>query len=330
MVLFNFNKSEVTMSSNILGKYVNKTLSLFPNKYKTLNDFLVIYKEIINSKQITSKTIENRLRYLKYLEESFGERSISSIQPHEVQKLVSNLLKQHESTAKRVMIEAKSLFNEAMNYRWITFNPIATIRLPKVKVKRKRITLSQFKLILEDCKTNSPPWVWHLLMLAVLTGQRRSDLIKMKFSDIWEEDNESYLHVTQAKTGSLVSIPLSIRCKELDISLNEVIDSCKLYYRTPSDLLIRKSNGSALIDSSLSFRFMETRNRVFPETKHDLTAFSLHELRSLSERLYRDQGIDTRILLGHSTQRMTDSYNNTRGIEEKTWKKVRVGKKTSE
>lgn len=176
---------------NFLTKYANKTLSLFSDKYKTVNEFLVIYKDILTSKQITKKTINNRLRYLHYLEEEFGERALSSIQPHEVQKLVSRLLKQHESTAKRVMIEAKGLFNEAkglfneaMNYRWITFNPMASIRLPKVKVKRKRITLQQFKLIAQDCKDKSPPWVWHMLMLAVLTGQRRSDLMKMKFSFI--------------------------------------------------------------------------------------------------------------------------------------------------
>ena len=315
---------------NFLTKYANKTLSLFSDKYKTVNEFLVIYKDILTSKQITKKTIDNRLRYLHYLEEEFGERTLSSIQPHEVQKLVSRLLKQHESTAKRVMIEAKGLFNEAMNYRWITFNPMASIRLPKVKVKRKRITLQQFKLIAQDCKGNSPPWVWHMLMLAVLTGQRRSDLMKMKFSDIWDEDGEKYLHITQSKTGSLVSIPLDLKCEELGLTIQEIVESCKSYYKTPSELLIRKTNGGELIDSSLSFRFMEVRNRVFPEMQHDLTAFSLHELRSLSERLYRDQGIDTRILLGHTTQRMTDMYNNARGIEEKTWKKVRVGKKKAE
>lgn len=315
---------------NFLTKYANKTLSIFSDKYKTVNEFLVIYKDILNSKQITKKTIDNRLRYLHYLEEEFGERTLSSIQPHEVQKLVSRLLKQHESTAKRVMIEAKGLFNEAMNYRWITFNPMASIRLPRVKVKRKRITLQQFKLLAEDCKDKSPPWVWHMLMLAVLTGQRRSDLMKMKFCDIWKEDGEDYLHITQSKTGSLVSIPLDLKCEELDLSIREVVESCKSYYKVSSELLIRKANGGELIDSSLSFRFMEVRNRIFPEMQHDLTAFSLHELRSLSERLYRDQGIDTRILLGHTTQRMTDTYNNTRGIEEKTWKKVRVGKKKVE
>lgn len=42
---------------------------------------------------------------------------------------------------------------------------------------------------------------------------------------------------------------------------------------------------------------------------------SFHEQRSLSERLYRDQGIDTQKLLGHKSQKMTDKYNDNRGKE---------------
>ncbi|MCP6385239.1 hypothetical protein NL438_26260, partial [Klebsiella pneumoniae] len=40
--------------------------------------------------------------------------------------------------------------------------------------------------------------------------------------------------------------------------------------------------------------------------------------RSLSERLYRTQGMDTQVLLGHSSKTMTDRYNDSRGKE---WKK---------
>jgi integrase len=37
---------------------------------------------------------------------------------------------------------------------------------------------------------------------------------------------------------------------------------------------------------------------------------SFHEIRSLSERLYRAQGMDTQTLLGHRCRRMTDKYND--------------------
>lgn len=51
---------------------------------------------------------------------------------------------------------------------------------------------------------------------------------------------------------------------------------------------------------------------------------SLHECRSLSERLYRAQGINTMTLLGHSTQAMTDLYNNDRGLTRGEWKTLQL------
>ncbi|WP_421512183.1 hypothetical protein ACOQH0_10425 [Enterobacter sp. JS8-1] len=48
---------------------------------------------------------------------------------------------------------------------------------------------------------------------------------------------------------------------------------------------------------------------------------TFHEQRSLSERLYEGQGINTQQLPGHSSDRMTAQYHNDRGLE---WAKVKV------
>ncbi|HDR2796562.1 TPA: tyrosine-type recombinase/integrase, partial [Enterobacter asburiae] len=45
----------------------------------------------------------------------------------------------------------------------------------------------------------------------------------------------------------------------------------------------------------------------------DGTPPTFREQRSLSERLYRAQGLDTQILLGHKSRKMTDAYNDVRG-----------------
>ncbi|MFM8340706.1 MAG: tyrosine-type recombinase/integrase, partial [Methylomonas sp.] len=42
---------------------------------------------------------------------------------------------------------------------------------------------------------------------------------------------------------------------------------------------------------------------------------TFHEQRSLAERLFRDQGIDTQRLLGHKSAKMTDVYHDSRGAE---------------
>jgi integrase len=47
---------------------------------------------------------------------------------------------------------------------------------------------------------------------------------------------------------------------------------------------------------------------------------TFHEVRSLSERLYRDSGLDTQMLLGHKDPRTTARFNDPRGSD---WSEVK-------
>ena len=51
---------------------------------------------------------------------------------------------------------------------------------------------------------------------------------------------------------------------------------------------------------------------------------SLHEVRSLSARMYRAQGIDVQTLLGHKNAEMTALYEDDRGLSAREWKSVPV------
>lgn len=81
--------------------------------------------------------------------------------------------------------------------------------------------------------------------------------------------------------------------------------------------------GGQISTRTLTPAFKKTRDKS--GLKWDTgTEPTFHEQRSLSERLYRDQGIDTQKLLGHRTSKMTDKYNDDRG---KDW--VIIGNKTA-
>ncbi|EDH9972649.1 integrase, partial [Salmonella enterica subsp. enterica serovar Java] len=63
---------------------------------------------------------------------------------------------------------------------------------------------------------------------ALVTGQRREDIVNMKFSDVF--DNR--LYVTQIKTGMKIAIPLSLTLRATGLRLGTVIDRCRLVSRT--------------------------------------------------------------------------------------------------
>jgi integrase len=212
------------------------------------------------------------------------------------------------------------MYNEAINYGWVDRNPAAEVRPLRVHIMRKRLSIEQWKMMCTESSTGRwPPWVPHMMMLALVTGQRRADLQKMKFDDVWD----GHLHVEQQKTGERIALPLALRLSAIGISLGEAIDACRDYTR-PGETLLRKHSGQPLVANTLTARFESLRESVCGPAKNWRTEPSLQECRSLSERLYRAQGIDTRTLLGHRKQAMTDMYNDDRGLTRGQWRTLKL------
>lgn len=279
-----------------------------------MRDWAETYRKIIDARPISIKTKANRRSALVHVISALGDRTISAIKPHEVAAVVLKLHGEHPQTGKRVLMEARDMFNEAVNYGWIDRNPAASVKAQVVKIQRRRLTLEQWQDIKLYADEEMPPWVSRMLVLALVTGQRRSDLLKMRFSDVWD----GHLHIEQEKTGAKLALPVALKLNAIGTTLGQAIDSC-LDYATGNEYLLRKHNGQQLVGASLSARFEEAREGALPEINDGLPP-SLHECRSLSERLYRTQGIDTMVLLGHKHQSMTDQYNDDRGLSKGKWK----------
>lgn len=306
----------------LLARLLASTVGRVAPKYRTLKEWAVTYRKIVDAKPISEKTKANRKSSLAHIIDTLGDRIVSGIKPHEIAAMVLETHAEHPQKAKRILIEVRDLFNEAMIYGWLDRNPAISIKAPLVRVQRKRLTLEQWWSILGYSIEHMPPWVARMLALALLTGQRRSDLVKMKFSDVWD----GHLHIEQAKTGARLALPLALRLAAVDLTLEQVIEDCRGYYAAGAagadGYMLRKHNGNQLGDASLSARFEEAREGALGDLGKNPP--SLHECRSLSERLYRAQGINTMTLLGHKHQAMTDMYNDDRGLSRGKWKVLSI------
>lgn len=141
----------------------------------------------------------------------------------------------------------------------------------------------------------------------------------MKFSDIWDD----HLYVIQEKTGSKLAIPLSLKCDAIGMTLEQVITLCRdnivsqhLIHFTHNTTHARL--GRLVQPNTLSTSFKKIRD-LSGLVWDKGTSPGFHEIRSLSERLYREQKVNTKDLLGHKSQRQTGRYNDDRGKE---WKVV--------
>lgn len=306
---------------SLIANIISKTAGRFSPKYRTVAQFADIYAQVIETRGLSKKTLENRRCYINNIRRLLGSQAIGSVRPHHIATAIAQIAKEHPHSAKRTLIELSDMLNEALMAGWINTNPAIPVKRPRVRVARCRLPFDVWVQMLEWSKANQPPWVPRMLVLALVTGQRRGDLQKMKFSDVWD----GHLHVAQQKRtgmrefGARVAIPLSLRLPGLGMSLEEAIEYCRGYRSTVADddHMIRKNNGKPLSLASMSWRFEQAREAVLGMHAGKGLPASLHECRSLSCRLYKDAGIDAQTLLGHRHESMTAMYADDRGLTDR-------------
>lgn len=206
---------------------------------------------------------------------------------------------------------------KALAWGWMKTNPAALTERPKVKVKRQRLVLETFKAILAKAP-EVHPWLENAMLLALVSGQDRSVI------STWTRRHVSGDIIT-AKRAKVrryqieVAIPTALRLDVLGLSLLDVIQRCKSTGVASQYLIHHVSTmgvarrGDPVSPDTISSAFSEARRKAgIP----DEGAPTFHEIRSLAKRLYDTQGnVDTKALLGHTTDATAKLYANSRGAE---------------
>lgn len=291
----------------------------------TLNDWLPHYRELIALRDIKDKTRQDKLLWCMHLSELIGDRALDTLRPSDIAGAGKAMqMRGLDTSARRVIIEAKDIFNEAVLSDWSYRNPADAVRPPRVKVRRMRLSAEVWKSMLSRCSRKS---VAHrMLRLALVSAQRRADLSCMRFDQVFD----GHLWVRQLKTGRQIAIPLELALPEFGLVLGDVIEDCREAAKG-SAFMLPKRNGMPSPPAKLSYEFIELRKLVLAacDVPPGRTLPSLHEVRSLAERSYRDIGVDTQALLGHKFPSTTNTYNDGRGINDGQWKFVRLHPNTA-
>jgi integrase len=288
-----------------------------------LDRYLAIQQERLETGDIKLNSVKQKKKPVELLRQHSGMMYLKDITTLEIAEVVDMVKAQgYNRMAQVVRTTLIDVFKEAQHAGHVPpgYNPAQATRQPRNRVIRERLSLEEWKAIYAAAERH-PPYLQCAMLLAVVTGQRIGDISRMKFTDIWDD----MLHVEQEKTGAKVALPLSLRCEALNISLREVVAKCRdavvskylVHFRHSTSQATRGDKVSA---SSITTTFKKARNRSglsWPEGK----APTFHEQRSLSERLYEVQGIDTQKLLGHKSPQQTARYHDDRG---KDWTVVAV------
>ncbi|HDR2864127.1 TPA: tyrosine-type recombinase/integrase [Enterobacter asburiae] len=273
-----------------------------------LVEWLLTYEKIlqqrIDSGLIKPKTASDYRRMIWFCLNHWARQPLADISVADITSAIMGKAEVAPFSARRLRINISDVFIEAQRAGCIPLghNPALVCRKPTTIVSTERLTLDEWLRIFRAAKYVAPGYFQVALLLALVTAQRPSDLCKMDRRDI----KAGYLHIEQFKTGERIALPLSLRLHVIGTSLDDVLSICE----TSGPLL--QSHGRRINTWTISrwFRLCREQAGVYAT---DGTPPTFREQRSLSERLYRAQGLDTQILLGHKSRKMTDAYNDVRG-----------------
>ncbi|SFF14980.1 Phage integrase family protein [Phytobacter palmae] len=288
-----------------------------------LDRYWKIQDERLDSGDIKLNTYKQKKKPVSLMRERVGMKLISSVDVRDIALILDESISEGQPRMAQVIRSVLiDVFKEAQHAGEVPpgFNPALATKQPRRKIVRQRLSLDEWQQIF-DIADAKHKYMGNAMLLAIVTGQRIGDISKMKFNDIWDD----HLHVMQEKTGTKIAIPLSLKCNAINWTLRDVVARCRDYAVSPYLVHFFRATsqadrGAQVKARTLTMNFSNARDKANIDWKNGTPA-TFHEQRSLAERLYKEQGINTQKLLGHKSSRQTDVYNDDRG---KDWAKVSI------
>ncbi|EPL7510289.1 site-specific integrase [Klebsiella aerogenes] len=288
-----------------------------------LDRYWKIQEERLATGDIKTNTYKQKAKPVALLKERVGMKLISAVDVRDIAQILDEYISEGQQRMAQVIRSVLiDVFKEAQHAGEVPpgHNPALATKQPRRRITRQRLNLDEWQKIFDIADANHK-YMGNAMLLALITGQRLGDISRMKFTDVWDD----HLHIEQEKTGSKIAIPLALRCDAISWSLRDVIARCRDYAVSPYLVHFLHSTsqaerGSQVKARTLTMNFSKARDKAKIDWG-DGTPATFHEQRSLAERLYEAQGIDTQKLLGHKSPNQTARYHDDRG---KGWTTIAV------
>ena len=286
-----------------------------------LDRYWKIQIERLESGDIKLNTYKQKAKPVALLREWVGTKPISSVNVRDIAEILESYVAEGQPRMAQVIRSVLiDVFKEAQHYGEVPpgYNPALATKQPRQRISRQRLNLDEWRKIYEIADARHQ-YMGNAMLLALVTGQRLGDISNMKFSDIWDD----HLHVVQEKTGTKLAIPLSLKLNAINWSLRDVVSRCRDYAVSPYLIHFFRATsmaerGAQVKSNTITMNFSKARDKAEINWGEGTPA-TFHEQRSLAERLYDAQGIDTQKLLGHRSPQQTAKYHDDRGKE---WIKI--------
>lgn len=304
------------------GSYTN-------NRNITLDKY---FEEWMSARKGTIKgntIVGNNSRYKNHIKPALGHRKIVEIEKREIVQLQQALAeKQEPSSANAIIVQLKSILNDAVSDGILVKSPAAGIKLLKVEKKatetyHRALTEEEQQRFMEEAKSE---WLYELLALLLCTGMRVGEGTALLWSDIDYVNNVIHVTKTISRTEAgvcTIGTPkskTSVRDIPMTAAIKDILKSQKSKQSMVHGNVIKLEQpvfenlyGGMVYNASVNKAITETLKRL-EEKGLVIDHFSAHALRDTFATRYIEQGGSPQVLktiLGHGSLAMTmDLYSH--------------------
>ena len=227
---------------------------------------------------------------LENLKKFFPGKYLHEITPQDIEQYKSERIKEvTKSTINRALAVLKSLFNKAIEWGKAETNPCRAVKLFKEDNKRLCfLEKEEINKLLSNCCDHLRP----IVIVALNTGMRKSEILGLKWHDI--DIKRNIIHLYDTKNGEKREIPM-----------NEVVQKTIIG-------VLKDSESQYIFCNKYGKPYRQVRTSFFTAcTKSGIVNFRFHDLRHTFASQLVMSGIDlntVRELLGHKSLKMTLRY----------------------
>lgn len=174
----------------------------------TLAEFFIEFGDKHGSKKISWK--DDQQRFTTYIEPKLGKKKLVDIDRQSIREVIEGAAKAGKATGTQRQIRAliSTILGKAVEWEKIPFNPVSGVKIAGGVTKRDRfLTAKELPLFLAALKAEANVVMRDFILIALLTGARRSNLLDMHWDDI--DLKHATWRINRTKNGTPQVVVLS-------------------------------------------------------------------------------------------------------------------------
>lgn len=236
---------------------------------------------------VAASTFKNYTTCARRVLDAFAEFTPQQIKPHHIARFLDDN-KATPSMANLLRSFLNGMFQRAVRWGVVESNPVRDIEQFKTEKRDRYITATEYS----EIRKHATPTLQCLMDIAYITGQRMGDCRHIKYSDI----SEAGVFIKQQKTKARVLIAMTP-------DLAEVIARARALHQSVKGLtLFHRRNGTPIPYSTLHHQWTNACRDAKVEDAN------FHDIRAAAATDAKAQGLDSKTLLGHTTESSHNRY----------------------